>query len=473
MSSQKTSPRMEENYLRVNHVVFVSAVILDVAIVFTVWDDPFRRWLVIGICALLALLNATVFPWLYKILNLENDEFGFRDYMNNLGQAAKVVVAGATLPTWGWLFIMAAVVDSERYLRVMVSILVLLGVQVATSIYVGADWIHIATLSALTLLIMALSSARSKVLLEALDEQERQRQEIERGANELRQMQKLATQQEKMSSLGMLAAGIAHEINNPMAFVTSNISQLETDLPHLCHSKELLTEYQREVIPEIREGIVRVNTIVADLRRFARGDVEFRSTFDVNEVIRSTVRMTHGHLGPGVSLSLSLIDIPLQSGFPRQLSQVVVNLLVNAAQAVADGGTIRVKTDCERDSWRLTIEDNGPGMDADTQTKIFDPFFTTKPPGEGTGLGLSAVHGIVKQLKGRIDVKSAKGAGARFTVTLPLNTVAQADHNHDESVTSATESESLPPAVAYHRRKTPSTPLDKSPVGEPDDDPSE
>lgn len=234
-----------------------------------------------------------------------------------------------------------------------------------------------------------------------------------------------------------------------MAFVTSNINLLHNDLSEFQKSKELLIEYDQEIIPEIKEGIVRVNTIVDDLRRFARGDVEFRSTFKVNDVIHSAVRMTHGHMAPGVTLTLSLGEIPPQLGFPRQLSQVLINLIVNAAEAVPDGGDIVVKTDHSKDVWWLSVADNGYGMDEETQTKIFEPFFTTKPLGEGTGLGLAVVHGIVEQLKGKIEVESAKGEGTTFRLTLPLDTDHDADSKEPEYAVSTINSGSLPPSIVY------------------------
>ncbi len=424
MSIPKESYQDAEDYPEINWVAFAAMFILDVLVMVTAWDDPDRRWLTIAICVSLWTINATIIPRLYRLNKINNNSFPLREGINCVGQIAKIVAACASLPTWGWLFTLAAVMDARTHIWAKISLWILLVVQVATSIYVGVGWLQIVTLTLLTISTLLLNAGRSTQLIAALTEQENQRRELEQKANELKQIQTLATQQEKMSSLGMLAAGIAHEINNPMAFVTSNISQLENDFDALCQSDTLRKEYAQEVIPEIREGIVRVNTIVDDLRRFARGDVEFRSIFDVNDVIRSAVRMTHGRMGPGIALTVALCDIPLQSGFPRQLSQVVVNLVVNAIQAVENGGVITLKTDRDASSWWLTVTNNGAGMDEETQSKIFEPFFTTKPPGEGTGLGLAVVHGIVEQQKGKIEAESRKGAGTTFRLTLPLHTEA-------------------------------------------------
>ncbi|MBN2530637.1 MAG: hypothetical protein JXR76_29895 [Deltaproteobacteria bacterium] len=403
--------RIHRRRLSVTQAVALPAFLLDVLIVISCFDDEFRRWSAIIVCGVLGALNVAVLPSLtnpQKQMKMSR----IREVVNVVGQVLKIVVAHASVPTWGFLLAFATMTDRGGSVFSRTGVLVLLAAQIGFSVYFQMDWFTILAFSAATVTAMTVSVARSGVLIEAAAEQRRQRQRLE-------QLQEVATHQEKMSSLGMLAAGIAHEINNPMAFVTSNIHQLEKDLPHLCDSKELHSEYVSEIVPEIKEGIGRVNTIVDDLRRFARGDVESLSIFDVNDVIRSAVRMTQGRVGPGVTVSLALEEIPMQAGYPRQLSQIVVNLLVNATQAVARGGAISISSGCSDLSYWFSIKDNGRGMDKDTQSRIFEPFFTTKPIGEGTGLGLAVVHGMVEQLKGRIKVSSAPGKGARFTVILP------------------------------------------------------
>ena len=437
-----------EGYPEINRVVFMAAIVLDVLVVSSVWHDPIRRWVTIGICVVLGSLNATVIPRLYRLKKVKDNSFLLREAINGLGQAAKVVAANASLPTWGWLFILASVMDTKAHVWHIASLIGLLIVQVTTSIIAGVDWHQIVTLLTLTGAISVLNYGRSRELIAALTEQVNQRKELERQSLELQQMQTIATQQEKMSSLGMLAAGIAHEINNPMAFITSNIKQFEHDLERLRESDALVAEYAQEIIPDIVEGLVRVNTIVDDLRRFARGDVEFRTAFDVNDVIRSAVRMTHGRVTPGVAISLSLNDIPRQMGFPRQLSQVVVNLMVNAIYAVADGGRISLHSDYDEDTWWLTVTDTGSGMDEQTLSRIFEPFFTTRPPGEGTGLGLAVVHGIVEQQKGHIEVVHTGATGTTFKLTLPLHMVTNDDEPPGcELRASVTNTSVLPPAV--------------------------
>ncbi|MBN2526789.1 MAG: HAMP domain-containing histidine kinase [Deltaproteobacteria bacterium] len=443
-----TKKVVSDGYPEINRIVFIATFILDAFVVLTVWDDPVRRWVTIGICVLLGSINATLIPRLYRLKKIDNNSFMLRELINGVGQAAKVVAANASLPTWGWLFVLAAVMDTKTHVWAKISLWGLLVVQVTTSIVVGVDWLQVVTLSMLTIVSITLNAGRSSELIKAVNDKEAQRRELERRAGELKQIQTLATQQEKMSSLGMLAAGIAHEINNPMAFVTSNIRQLEVDLQQLSESDDLLEEYRQEIIPEIKEGIVRVNTIVDDLRRFARGDVEFRSMFDVNDVIRSAVRMTHGRVPPGVAISLSLNDIPAQLGYPRQISQVVINLLVNAIQAVLDGGIIKLHSNHDDACWWLTVTDTGAGMDDKTRARIFEPFFTTKPLGEGTGLGLAVVHGIVEQQKGVIEVLETSEKGTTFRLMLPLRGVdAMEDTGTTEIVSSSQSGDGLPPSV--------------------------
>ncbi|MBK7862462.1 MAG: hypothetical protein IPJ65_28400 [Archangiaceae bacterium] len=232
------------------------------------------------------------------------------------------------------------------------------------------------------------------------------------------QQQLVAT--EKLASLGMLAAGVAHEINNPMAFVTSNVSGLIRDFADLRTDHELYDEYAREVLPATLDGIKRVNAIVADLRRFARGEPESFVPYDVNQEIGAAVRMAHGELKKrGCRLDVDLGTLPQVVGRPRQVMQVVMNLVVNAAQASTKGDAVRVTSWADTEQVAIRVQDSGAGMTDETRAKLFQPFFTTKPAGQGTGLGLAVVHGIVTSHGGRIDVDSAVGSGSTFTVWLP------------------------------------------------------
>lgn len=263
------------------------------------------------------------------------------------------------------------------------------------------------------------SEKRASLLREMLGGMLRQREELEKAHQELQQLHRRALERERLSSLGMLAAGVAHEINNPMSFVTSNVHSMLRDLHDEQDLSELLKEYRDDVLPATLDGIKRVNAIVADLRRFARGDPEAHCSYDLDAEVETALRIAHGQLGH-VRVEKELGGAGRLVGRPRQIVQVLVNLLVNAGQATASGGLVRVTTRRERDAVRVEVRDTGTGMTEETKHHLFEPFFTTKPAGEGTGLGLSVVHGIMKSHGGRIEVESAPGQGTCFILWLPL-----------------------------------------------------
>ncbi len=238
---------------------------------------------------------------------------------------------------------------------------------------------------------------------------------------ELQKAHELAVSQEKLAAIGTLAAGVAHEINNPMSFVTSNVGQLLAALRKLADPPAELREYVDEVLPETLEGIRRVNSIVADLRRFARGEPETQiEDYDLNEQVAFVVRMLRPCLDNGCKLELELGPLPPLRGWPRKIAQVVMNLILNAVQAVPGQGCVSVTTKLEGARAVVSVRDTGVGMSAETRARLFEPFFTTKPVGKGTGLGLSVSHGIIAMHGGYVEVDSEVGRGSCFTVHLPL-----------------------------------------------------
>jgi PAS domain S-box-containing protein len=276
----------------------------------------------------------------------------------------------------------------------------------------------------------------------------------EREAHEtLKQAESQLVQAEKLAALGQLVAGVAHEINNPLAFVNNNIAVLHRDTGFLL---ELLALYQQgepvlaavapDLLARIRalcdridvnytllglqrltsrssEGLQRIRQIVGDLRDFARLDEGDLDDVDLNTGIRATVNIVSGRAhNQGVDLVLDLSPLPPVAGSPGKLNQVVLNLLANAIDASPSGSTVTI---CTRalaagEGVTIAIADHGRGIDPAIRDKIFDPFFTTKPVGHGTGLGLSLSYGIVRDHGGTIEVESTPGKGARFTVFLPL-----------------------------------------------------
>ncbi|MHB8416907.1 MAG: sensor histidine kinase [Myxococcales bacterium] len=277
------------------------------------------------------------------------------------------------------------------------------------------------------LVVTAVASYGAFLLVQAMfaalagmvDARELQRRELEAAHAELQRLHRTALNQEKLAGLGMLAAGIAHEINNPMSYVTSNVGSLLADLRAEPALSATVREYVDEVLPATLDGIRRVNSIVGDLRRFARGDGDHLVRYDLNDEIEAALRLTQGRLTSRCEVKLTLGELPEVLGRPRQIGQVLVNLIVNAAQAIEDTGTIEVTSAAGLGEVSFSVRDTGCGMDERTQQHLFEPFFTTKPLGEGTGLGLAVIHGIVTDHGGRIEVESAPGRGSRFTVTLP------------------------------------------------------
>ncbi|HEX7840820.1 MAG TPA: ATP-binding protein [Kofleriaceae bacterium] len=230
---------------------------------------------------------------------------------------------------------------------------------------------------------------------------------------------------DRMASLGTLAAGIAHEINNPLAYVTANlevVAQSLGDKPAIT-SVEEHAELQA-AIDDAREGAERVRKIVRGLRSFSRSEEEKRLPLALPDVLSAAIRLTSNELKHRAVLVREFGATPLVLADDGRLAQVFINLLINAAHAIPEGHTdanrITVRTRTDRDGRGVVeIEDTGKGMPPDVQARAFDPFFTTKEVGEGTGLGLSICHGIVSGLGGQIAIESTLGRGCLVRVVLP------------------------------------------------------
>lgn len=256
------------------------------------------------------------------------------------------------------------------------------------------------------------------------------------------------TRQERLASLGEMTSGILHEINNPLAYLHSNLTELQRDLTSLMalmahidktsdsldsHSsfyQALLAQYQALNIQNVLEdaplrlsdcqtGVQRMQDIIDDMRRVGRMMTKMHWQ-SVNPNILSAINIARNKLPSNVHLNVSLIEVPVLYCNASQISQVVVNLLVNAMQALPDGGTIRLEQTLTADWLCIQVIDDGPGIDECIVARIFDPFFTTKSDSEGTGLGLSICQKIVQQHGGRIELKTTLGQGTCFTVYLPL-----------------------------------------------------
>jgi PAS domain S-box-containing protein len=233
----------------------------------------------------------------------------------------------------------------------------------------------------------------------------------------------------RLAAVGELAAGLAHEINNPLAFINANLRGLRDQWLTLADAwptegvePKLLELFEDglDMLDESLEGVDRTAAIVRDVRSFSHAGSAARERVDPQALIDCALRMAAPRLEPRAQVIRepgSSADVECDR---RELEQVLLNLLVNAAQAIDGTGTIRVRTALRDQEVEIAISDDGRGIAPDALERIFDPFFTTKPVGEGTGLGLSISHEIVRRHGGRLEVTSELGAGSEFRVTLPI-----------------------------------------------------
>jgi signal transduction histidine kinase len=239
----------------------------------------------------------------------------------------------------------------------------------------------------------------------------------------------LLRERQKLESVGILAAGVAHEINNPLAFVHANLVHLRTlagrvdklvDLDPAGPDADLLE--LETVVEESLEGVVRIARIVNDMLRFSRVPEEAPEPVDVNEVIRAALRLAAFDRSNRVAVEQRLAEgLPPVRGSANRLVQVLLNLLLNANQALAGRPDARVVAESARDGRYVLVQlrDNGPGIPEPQRDRVFDPFFTTRAPGEGTGLGLSIAFDIVREHGGELELGDAPEGGACFTIRLP------------------------------------------------------
>ena len=286
-------------------------------------------------------------------------------------------------------------------------------------------------------------------------------EELTRINSDLHEARAQLLQSEKMASIGQLAAGVAHEINNPIGYVKSNLGTLETYLHQLF---DLMESYKRgcpfitepavlaqitaaqlrvdvpfleqdvgALLRESREGVSRVGKIVQDLKDFSHvGSEDEWSWANVHEGLDSTINIVNNEIKYRAELVRQYGALPEIQCLPSQLNQVFMNVLVNAAQAIETRGVITIRSGtCGGNGVWLEVSDTGRGIAPEHLGRLFEPFFTTKPVGKGTGLGLSLSYGIIKKHGGTIDVRSESGAGTTFRITLPI---------HQEPVRSAVAS---------------------------------
>lgn len=250
-------------------------------------------------------------------------------------------------------------------------------------------------------------------------------QDLEDANRRLRETQTKLVQAAKMASLGELVAGIAHEINNPLAFILAHqgtVERLLADLDGQCRTNEEAARSfakARERVGSMRLGLTRIQDLVRNLRRFSRFDEGEFQTVRVEEAVETVLALMAHKLGERISVVRRYDAVPDLFCSPALLNQVVMNIIGNAADAIPDTGTITIQTASDADSYTIAICDSGPGIPEPLRERIFEPFFTTKPVGSGTGLGLAIAYSVVQAHKGTITVEAGSNGGACFVVTVP------------------------------------------------------
>jgi signal transduction histidine kinase len=290
---------------------------------------------------------------------------------------------------------------------------------------------------------------RTAELYGANQELTERHQELEEAYQELARAQDQLIQSEKLASLGLLVAGVAHELNNPISFIHSNLDFIAEYIERL---KGIIEAYEAidipdgparwrveelrkqarldfilqtldELIASCQQGTERVKKIVIDLRTFSRTDEIGPMKVDLHEGIETTLNLLTKEYKDRIAVHQDYGDLPQVECYPGQVNQVFMNLLLNAGQAISGRGDVWIKTSCEGDRVTIAIKDNGCGIPEKDLLKIFDPFFTTKKVGEGMGLGLSIAYGVIKKHGGSIRVTSEVGKGTEFTVELPVRLI--------------------------------------------------
>ncbi|PKO90034.1 MAG: two-component sensor histidine kinase [Betaproteobacteria bacterium HGW-Betaproteobacteria-12] len=274
------------------------------------------------------------------------------------------------------------------------------------------------------------SEARYKALAEQLEKR------VQAQVAQLEERQQMLYEAEKLASVGQLAAGVAHEVNNPLGFVRSNLSTfghyldvvagLKGRLPEAAWAEldlDFIIDDGQDLLQECIKGLDRIARIVAELKSFSNVDRASEEYTDINECLRHAAGVIDGQLPPGVSLRLELLPLPPMVCLPGHLNQMFMNLLRNAVQAIVDAGrpgSIVVASEADEAGIRVRIHDDGVGMSDEQKSRAFEPFYTTRPVGAGAGLGLSSARNIVLAHSGRIELSSTANTGTTVSVFFPV-----------------------------------------------------
>ncbi|MBT8454235.1 MAG: response regulator [Deltaproteobacteria bacterium] len=251
--------------------------------------------------------------------------------------------------------------------------------------------------------------------------------EAHRHEHERREMESRLAFADRMASIGTLTAGVAHELNNPLMYVLSNLRLTREELDAQADAEPL--ELAKQQLDEAIHGAIRMQNIVRDLKTFSRVDDEERGNVEVRHVVESSINISWNEIRHRAALERDFGETPTVDANESRLGQVFLNLLINAAQAMPDRSVsdnrITVRTHTDEDGWAvIEVADNGTGIEPDRMSHVFEPFFTTKAVSEGTGLGLSICRDIVRDAGGTIEARSEAGRGSTFVVRLPPSTRA-------------------------------------------------
>ena len=300
---------------------------------------------------------------------------------------------------------------------------------------------HLIQLDEMTKELSAFNENLEAKVIERTKQLEQANTDLRNTLGELEETKQQLIHSEKLASIGQLAAGVAHEINTPLGYVSSNMESLAEYLDDIKlawgdieennselakqlsakHDLEFIFDDTQSILESVESGLKRIRVISKDLGHFSQMEKMPIANVDINkDVIQLAINMVASELNPNIDIDINLAELPLINCLPIELSQVLVNLLMNANDAISDNGKIDIQSRLHNQCIHITIADNGCGMEQSTVNKLFDPFFTTKEVGEGTGLGLSVSHKIIESHQGSITVESKPGKGSRFNIAIPV-----------------------------------------------------
>jgi signal transduction histidine kinase len=472
MSNQSSDYRQIEVSVRLNKINQLGAWAIAMLMLVATWGH-WRSFTAVVVAQLTLLpFNAWVTLWLLKRRGVKTAEL-IRAVVNLAGTVLLGALTHWPLPMWLWLPFAALAFDHLGLRVARAIVIALCAAEVIGGLAAGVHWLYPLTFVTLAIFCSELSRVRFQEMGRMLAHSDAQRSEIEAAHRELRQAHENLRQEtqarehaeidlrhaQKLEAVGRLASGIAHEINTPVQFVSDSVHFLQdgtADLLRMCEAyRGALTELEQgasrpelaknlaeveqqldlaflqEELPEAAsrslEGLRRIAEIVRSMKEFAHPDSKEARPIDLNSAIMSTLTIARGEYKHVAQLDVELGTLPLVTCHAGEINQVILNLLVNAAHAIADKlgnsgelGTIVLRTRSKHDRVVISIADSGCGIPEQLRERIFEPFFTTKEVGRGTGQGLALARAIVLRHGGELTFRSEVGVGTTFEISLPL-----------------------------------------------------